>query len=159
MILPSTEVDSTNLKATILPRLSEVLNPNRKLPANKKLILVFETDLAGTHRTPSAKTATKYYNAIRHRASGIQGRSYAIPIYNYDGYTPLQIAEIKGFIEQFISYAEVNPELLFKIAPLGQMSNQFSMIRNLTNCLKECSDNCYIDPKVYDLLKSLKTVH
>ncbi len=156
MILSSTEVGTTKSKTTDLPKLPEVLNPSRKLPANKKLILVFETDLAGTHRTPSAKTATKYYNAIRHRASGIQGRSYAIPIYNYDGYTPLQIAEIKGFIEQFISYAEVNPELMFKIAPLGQMSNQFSMIRNLTNALKVCTENCYVDPKVYDVLKALK---
>jgi hypothetical protein len=131
----------------------ELLDPKRRVPRTKDIVYVFETDMAGTHRSPSGKTAVKHYSAVRYRASGMQGRSYAVPLYGYDGETPLSMVEIRGFVEEFIAFAHTHPEVKFKISPLGQLSNSNSIIRTIVKLLTTCPSNCYLD----DLI--LKALH
>lgn len=78
----------------------------------KNEILVFESNLAGNHNSVDAMRAVRYYGAIRGRASGIQGRCYALPTSDWEG-TPLKFRHLKDFFYGFFQCAEENPELIF----------------------------------------------
>lgn len=94
---------------------------SRRPPRSKATVVhVFETDLRGRHRSRGGRLAVKNYGAKIGRASGLCGSSYAIPIYDYDGESPLSVLDIMGFIDQLIGYAESHTDLAFKIPALGK---------------------------------------
>lgn len=130
----------------------DLLEHNRKMPKNKKTVFVFETDIGGTHRTPSAKNAIKHYGAIRYRASGKQGKSYGVPLYGYDGFTPLSAIEIREFILEFADHAAYHEEINFKIGALGQMMPNKGLVAFVLNILKKLPSNCYLDTLILNEL-------
>lgn len=83
------------------------------------VIYVFGSNKAGKHGAGNALFAKLYKGAIYGRGVGRQGNSYAIPTRDYDIYTTLPLAEIKGFIDDFIVYANAHPELTFKVPAIG----------------------------------------
>jgi len=136
----------------------------RKVPSSNKARIrhVFDTDMRGGHRTTSGKGAVKFYRALIGRASGMQGESYAIPLYDYDGSTPLPFSTIKEFVNEFIEYAEsYNSEtksydglpVVFKIPRIGMALPQKLELYKL---LLKAPSNCYIDARIIDMLKSSK---
>lgn len=76
-------------------------------------VFVFGSNLAGQHGAGAAKTAVEKFGAVMGQGVGMQGQSYAIP-------TMFRHArEMRPYVEEFIKYAEMHPELKFYVTKLG----------------------------------------
>lgn len=81
-------------------------------------IFVFGSNLAGIHGAGSALEARKNYGAIYGQGIGLQGNSYAIPTKDKNlKVLPLDI--IKNYVDQFIDFANNNPEMDFHVVKIG----------------------------------------
>ena len=81
-------------------------------------IFVFGSNLQGRHGAGAAKYALDYYGAIYGQGEGLQGNSYAIPI-KRSPYESLSLTEIHGYVENFLKFAEANPDLTFLLTAIG----------------------------------------
>ena len=81
-------------------------------------IFVFGSNLAGRHGKGAALTAHKEYGAIYGRGFGHVGNSYAIPTKDRKLQT-LPLHQIKPFVDSFLAYAKVHPELTFLVTRVG----------------------------------------
>lgn len=81
-------------------------------------IYTFASNLAGRHGAGSALEARRHHGAVYGRGSGRQGNSYAIPTKDYNLQT-MPIKDIKPFVDDFIDYAKVHPELTFQLVRIG----------------------------------------
>lgn len=82
-----------------------------KLAANE--IFVFGSNLSGMHGGGAARTAVRKFGAIMGRGVGLQGQSYAIPTMHGG------VDAIKPYIDDFIAFAKMNPELKFLVTRVG----------------------------------------
>lgn len=83
-----------------------------------KEILVFGSNMHGSHGAGSALCALERYGAILGRAIGRQGDSYAIPTLTAF-FNQLPIDIIKGHVNNFIEYAKDHADDTFKIVAIG----------------------------------------
>lgn len=79
---------------------------------NRNEIFVFGTNLEGSHGSGAAKIAYKYFGAIWGQGVGLQGQSYAIP-------TMVPLPELEKYVESFIEFAFLHPELIFYVPAIG----------------------------------------
>lgn len=84
----------------------------------KKEIFVFGSNLAGRHGKGAALTAFKQYGAVYGQGQGLQGNSYAIPTKD-ENIKTLPLNRIRKYVEQFIRFAQLNPEMTFKVTAIG----------------------------------------
>lgn len=84
----------------------------------KPAIFVFGSNLAGRHGKGAALTAFKQYGAIYGQGQGLQGNSYAIPTKD-ENIKTLPLNRIRKYVEQFIRFAQLNPEMTFKVTAIG----------------------------------------
>lgn len=84
----------------------------------KKEIFVFGSNLAGRHIKGTALTAYKNHGAIYGQGVGLQGDSYAIPTID-ENLKALPLNKIKKYVEQFIKFAQLNPDTKFKVSSVG----------------------------------------
>jgi hypothetical protein len=84
----------------------------------KQEIFVFGSNLAGRHGKGAALTAFKRYGAIYGQGIGLQGNSYAIPTKD-ENIKTLPLNKIKRYVEQFIKFATLNPDMRFKVTAIG----------------------------------------
>lgn len=84
----------------------------------KNQIFVFGSNLSGRHGKGAAKTALRW-GAIYGQASGIQGKTYAIPTKDEGINNALLINCIKTFVNTFIEFAAMNPDLEFLVTKIG----------------------------------------
>lgn len=82
------------------------------------MIFVFGSNLAGRHGAGAALFAKKYHGAIQGLGIGPQGNSYGIPTKDQNIMT-LSIHKIRGYVMEFIIYAEKHPELEFNVTRIG----------------------------------------
>lgn len=81
-------------------------------------IFVFGSNTAGRHGKGAALFARKNFGAIYGRGEGIQGLSYAIPTKDGNLRT-LPLSAIAEHVATFLAFALANPELRFRITPIG----------------------------------------
>lgn len=81
-------------------------------------IFVFGSNLSGRHGKGAAKTALRW-GAKYGQASGLQGRTYGIPTKDSSITRTLSIAEIKPYVDEFIEFANLHPELIFLVTEIG----------------------------------------
>lgn len=81
-------------------------------------IFVFGSNLAGRHGRGAAKAAWVSHGAIRGQGFGPQGKSYAIPTKD-ERLRPLFLHQILPYADSFLGYARDNPELTFRLTPIG----------------------------------------
>jgi hypothetical protein len=81
-------------------------------------IYVFGSNLAGRHGAGSAKHAKDYCGAIYGQGVGRQGNSYAIPTKDTN-LKVLSLDEIRPYVEDFLKYANANPQLTFRVVEIG----------------------------------------
>lgn len=84
----------------------------------KKKIFVFGSNLAGRHIKGTALRAYQEHGAIYGEGMGLQGNSYAIPVRDEE-FAALPLIKIQKYINQFIRFAELNPNLEFEVSRLG----------------------------------------
>jgi len=82
-----------------------------KLKPNE--IFVFGSNLAGMHGGGAAWIAYERFGAIMGQGVGLQGQSYAIPTMQGG------VETIKPYVDEFIEFAKVHPELKFLVTKIG----------------------------------------
>ncbi|MDR2064359.1 MAG: hypothetical protein LBP85_01410 [Prevotellaceae bacterium] len=78
----------------------------------EKEIFVFGSNISGFHGGGAARLAMKW-GAVWGQGVGLQGQTYAIPTM-FD-----TAAEIKPYIDEFLVFAKMNPELKFLVTEIG----------------------------------------
>lgn len=81
-------------------------------------IFVFGSNLAGRHGAGAALYARQHHGAIYGLGTGRQGQSYAIPTKDYLIQT-LPLIDIQSWVNRFVRYAELHPELVFEVTRIG----------------------------------------
>jgi hypothetical protein len=75
-------------------------------------IFVFGSNLQGFHGGGAAALAVKW-GAVWGQGVGLQGQTYAIPtMFN-------TAAEIKPYVDEFMTFAKANPDLKFLVTEIG----------------------------------------
>ncbi len=87
------------------------MNPN-------DAIFVFGSNLAGRHGKGAARYARVHHGAIYGNGWGRQGNSWAIPTKDGNLKT-LPLDKIRFFVECFIRYAMLEPNLTFNVTRIG----------------------------------------
>ena len=94
------------------------MNNNRITPdfitdLEENEIFVFGSNLEGNHGGGAAKTAHNRFGAIWGQGVGLQGQSYGIPTMHGGP------EEIRPYVEEFIDFARLNPDLTFLVTRIG----------------------------------------
>lgn len=84
----------------------------------KNNIFVFGSNLAGRHGKGAALTAFRTHGAIYGEGYGMQGNSFAIPTKD-ENLNTLPINKIEKYVNNFIKYAALNPDLMFQVTRIG----------------------------------------
>ena len=89
------------------------ITPNHisQLAANE--IFVFGSNLQGHHYGGAARIANEKFGAIFGQGVGLQGQSYAIPTMHGG------VDVIKPYVDEFIEFAKLHPELIFLVTRIG----------------------------------------
>ena len=76
-------------------------------------VFVFGSNLAGSHGGGAARLAYNRFGAVWGKGVGLQGQSYAIPTMHGG------VDAIKPYVDEFISFAKLHPELIFLVTKIG----------------------------------------
>lgn len=76
-------------------------------------IFVFGSNLAGMHGGGAARLAWQKFGAVWGQGVGLQGQSYAIPTMQGG------VETIKPYVDEFIEFARLNPQLNFLVTEIG----------------------------------------
>ena len=85
-------------------------------------IFVFGSNEAGQHLGGAARAAVERFGAVFGQGSGLQGRSYAIPTLRLPGgdtVNRLPLQTIRGYVQEFIYFADAHPEMTFLVTRVG----------------------------------------
>ena len=94
-----------NMERRYTPDFITELEPNE--------IFVFGSNLDGLHAGGAARLAVQKFGAVWGQGVGLQGQSYAIPTMQGG------VETIKPYVDQFIDFAKVHPELTFLVTRIG----------------------------------------
>lgn len=94
-----------NMERRYTPDFITELEPNE--------IFVFGSNLDGLHAGGAARIAVQKFGAVWGQGVGLQGQSYAIPTMQGG------VETIKPYVDQFIDFAKVHPELTFLVTRIG----------------------------------------
>lgn len=87
-------------------------------PVDTFTMFVFGSNLAGIHGAGAARVAREQFGAIQGTGAGPQGFAYAIPTKDHDlGVLSLDV--IRGYVEEFLVYAKLRPEMTFFVTAVG----------------------------------------
>jgi hypothetical protein len=81
-------------------------------------IFVFGSNLAGRHGAGAAKWAVENRGARWWQGIGLQGNSYGIPTKD-ENIVTLSLDRIQGYVDDFLRFAEDNPDMTFQLTPIG----------------------------------------
>ena len=87
--------------------------PNRIDRLEPNQVFVFGSNLAGHHDGGAARSAVLKFGAIYGQGVGLQGQSYAIPTMQGG------VETIKPYVDQFIEFAAMHPEMTFLVTRIG----------------------------------------
>ena len=85
-------------------------------------VFVFGSNEAGQHLGGAARAAVERFGAVFGQGSGLQGRSYAIPTLRLPGgdtVNRLPLQTIRGYVQEFIYFADAHPEMTFLVTRVG----------------------------------------
>ncbi len=108
----------------------------------KDEIFVFGSNLAGRHGKGAALTAYKTYGAVYGQGHGLQGKSYAIPTKDEQIKT-LPLQKIKKYVDQFIKFAKLNPDMRFKVTAIGTGLAGYDEV-DIAPMFSDAPDNCIL---------------
>lgn len=81
-------------------------------------VFVFGSNLAGVHGAGAARHALDHWGAVPGQGIGHHGMSYAIPTKSKTIRT-MSLPAIWPYVVDFIRYAELHPDLTFKVTRIG----------------------------------------
>ncbi|WP_221659252.1 A1S_2505 family phage non-structural protein [Bacteroides salyersiae] len=89
------------------------ITPNHITELKSNEIFVFGSNLQGYHGGGAARLAMNKWGAVWGQGTGLQGQTYAIP--TMQGGTET----IRPYIDQFIKFAQNDPERTFLVTEIG----------------------------------------
>lgn len=92
---------------------SNRITPEHITSLKSNEIFVFGSNLAGAHAGGAAYLAYQRFGAVMGQGVGLQGQSYAIPTMQGGPDT------ILPYVEEFIRFADMHPELTFLVTKIG----------------------------------------
>lgn len=109
-------------------------------------VFVFGSNLQGLHAGGAAKLAMQW-GAVWGQGVGLQGQTYAIPTMQGD------VDTIRPYVDEFISFAGLHPELKFLVTEIGCGIAGFS-VEEIAPLFKEAItvDNIYLPEKFWNIL-------
>ena len=87
--------------------------PERISELSENEIFVFGSNLSGSHGGGAAWLAYKRFGAVWGQGVGLQGQSYGIPTMQGG------VETIRPYVDEFIAFAKVHPELTFLVTKIG----------------------------------------
>ena len=87
--------------------------PNHITELKPNEIFVFGSNLQGYHGGGAARLAMNQWGAVWGQGTGLQGQTYAIPTMQGG------IGTIRPYIDQFIKFAQNDPERTFLVTEIG----------------------------------------
>lgn len=87
--------------------------PDRITELRDNEIFVFGSNLRGAHGGGAARLAYERFGAVWGQGVGLQGRCYAIPTMQGG------VETIKPYVDDFIEFAYLHPELKFLVTRIG----------------------------------------
>jgi hypothetical protein len=107
------------------------------------MIFVFGSNEAGIHGAGAAKYAYENKGAVWQVGFGYHGESFAIPTKDYAIQT-LPLAEVKEYVDMFLTFVENHPELEFQVTRIGCGLAGFKDI-DIAPLFRDASCNCLFD--------------
>lgn len=109
-------------------------------------VFVFGSNLQGLHAGGAAKLAMQW-GAVWGQGVGLQGQTYAIPTMQSD------VDTIRPYVDEFISFAKLHPELKFLVTEIGCGIAGFS-VKEIAPLFKKAItvDNIYLPEKFWNIL-------
>ena len=89
------------------------ITPNHITELKPNEIFVFGSNLQGYHGGGAARLAMNQWGAVWGQGTGLQGQTYAIPTMQGS------IGTIRPYIDQFIKFAQNDPERTFLVTEIG----------------------------------------
>ena len=89
------------------------ITPNHITELKPNEIFVFGSYLRGYHGGGAARLAMNQWGAVWRQGTGLQGQTYAIPTMQGG------IGTIRPYIDQFIKFAQNDPERTFLVTEIG----------------------------------------
>lgn len=89
------------------------ITPNHITELKPNEIFVFGSNLQGYHGGGAARLAMNKWGAVWGQGTGLQGQTYAIPTMQGG------IGTIRPYIDQFIKFAQNDPERTFLVTEIG----------------------------------------
>ena len=89
------------------------ITPNHITELKPNEIFVFGSNLQGYHGGGAARLAMNQWGAVLGQGTGLQGQTYAIPTMQGG------IGTIRPYIDQFIKFAQNDPERTFLVTEIG----------------------------------------
>ena len=107
-------------------------NFNKVIALPENHIFVFGSNEGGIHGRGAAKDAIMYFGAEYGNGVGLQGNSYAIPTKNKN-MKPLSPEEMQKYVDDFIKFANDNPNLKFVFTDIGTglAKNEVDVMTNM----------------------------
>lgn len=106
------------------------------------MIFVFGSNEAGNHAGGAARYALSL-GAEMGVAFGMRGDTFAVPTLDKE-FQQLSLAQIETYVNQFLHFAEVNPELTFQVTCLGCGIAGFKH-SDIAPMFQGASENCLFD--------------
>jgi len=82
------------------------------------MIFVFGSNDAGYHLGGAARVALEQYGAVMGQGEGLYGQSYALPTMDRL-LNPLSIEGVGASVEHLIEFADIRPDLTFRVTRVG----------------------------------------
>ena len=89
------------------------VTPERIVTLQPGEIFVFGSNPGGIHSGGAARAALDKFGAVMGQGEGLQGQSYAIPT-TFD-----TVEEIRPYVDNFITFADANPQMTFLVTRIG----------------------------------------
>ena len=99
------------------------ITPNHITELKPNEIFVFGSNLQGYHGGGAARLAMNQWGAVWGQGTGLQGQTYAIPTMQGG------IGTIRPYIDQFIKFAQNDPERTFLVTEIGCGRFNITLIR------------------------------
>lgn len=131
------------------------ITPNNIQELKENEIFVFGSNLSGIHGKGAARLAYDKFGAIWGESEGLQGQSYAIPTKDKSVKNTLKIDYIVDYINNFITFAKNNQNLIFFVTEIGcgYAGYKPKDIAPLFNNCKDL-DNVYLPDSFWNIIKT-----
>jgi len=108
-------------------------------------IFVFGSNLAGRHGKGAARHARASFGAEYGAGIGRTGHAYAIPTKS-TSLAVLPLAQIAGYVADFLAYARAHPDLRFQVTAVGTGLAGYRH-EDIAPMFREAPSNCDLPPE------------